>query len=304
MNFHAFYTNEMTSPAAAAEVEAIRQRQDDHAERVALRDAEHAAITTTTSMGLHRLATTLTPASKKKTSKKKSKKKAQQLSKSHEKRVKKELGDVMSRASDDMKGVIQGQSGLMLTAGFLTPLQEKLRAAQESKSNSNTRLEKMEASPPGSPIRQSWQPRSEHRLTSASTSYRQMFYPPRENINPWSQVYVDKYEVGGPTALQLATYENKQLERQLAKVMELISSLHIDTTTNMRILCGRCESHARWLTHCDRARMYVFDDTNDEISSQLGDDDENRRLVYYRSKGTPEYVHLGTLMTVDRKSVV
>ena len=300
MNFHAYHTDEMATPAATTEVQAIRQRQQDHLVKLSLREVDSTSVMLYPQLGL-------TP--RKSTKKTANSHTTTQLSNSHEKRVKTELSDVMNRASDDMKGVIQGQSGLMLTAGFLTPLQEKLRAAQESKthphsSNGNRhsnrrRFHAMESSPAGSPMRQTWQPSPERRLMSNSNRKKK----PKEYIDPWSQKYVDTFEVGGPTALQLATHENKQLERQLAKVLHLSASLHADTTTNMRMLCGRCENHAKWLTHGDRARMYVFDDYSNGSNgsngtgSPLGEDDESRRMVYFRSKGTPEYVQLGTLMT-------
>ena len=124
----------MTSPAASAEEDAVRKRQQDHANQVAL--TKQSATTTTTpsqtpppppppSMGLTPRSAGGVP----------SRKKRSKLARSHEKRVRSELHDVMTRASNDVKGrVVLGQGPTMMTGGFMTPLQEKLRAAQENSS--------------------------------------------------------------------------------------------------------------------------------------------------------------------------
>ena len=253
MNFHSFYTAEMSSPAA--------KRLSNQLE---LKSNESKQQPSTPLMGL-------TPRQdKNKKRGKSSRKREKKLKRSHEKRVKSELHDVMTRASDDLKGVLQGKSGMMLTGGFLTPLQEKLRAANPHSV---------------------WQPIHSSSSSPSIGSKNRARRTPREYIDPWSQAYVDKYEVGGPTAVQLASYRDPRLERQLSKILSLSSELHADSMVSLRTLCGRCENQVKWLTHSDRARMYVFDDLH--ITAGEG----GRRLVYFRQNGGAEYVDLSTLTT-------
>jgi len=293
MNFHAFYADEMSSPAARREAEVIHQRQQEHVsqqqnlQQQSLHD-ESKSYPSTPLMGLtpRNKATTplmgLTPRNKAKSSRKKKR--------IHEKRVKSELHDVMTRASDEMKTALQNQSGMMHGTPWLTPLQEKLRVQSTTGPVWDSRAR--------SPTRG----KSSSARRNKKNRHRRV---PRPYVDPWSQEYVDKYEVGGPTAVQLSCHIDKRLERELSKILSLSSGLHADTMVSLDTLCGRCENQAKWLTHSDRARMFVFDDrqrrslpeTTASLSPSKSNDQDRRRLVYFRQNGEAEYIDLHTLTT-------
>jgi len=79
MNFHAYHTDEMATPAATTEVQAIRQRQQDHLVKLSLREVDSTSVMLYPQLGL-------TP--RKSTKKTANSHTTTQLSNSHEKRVK------------------------------------------------------------------------------------------------------------------------------------------------------------------------------------------------------------------------